>query len=180
VGFFKSIGLRVRAEEIAQGFQILRTQHFEATIRSLEKALQVDIPARSLAGDADLILKAFQLWIFTQLLGVHQYVAAKDFQEFAGYLSMAVCGSQQQEVMAQVEELQNTREDPILQILTVSLKVATHIMGDISPVAGEVAARLMPIFVIDTETLIADTFHDKKTLQELEGQMDEVRRMAGA
>src|SRR6185437_7753428 len=157
MAFFKRLGLRIRAEKIAQGFQKLRNQQFDSTVRSLAGIIpQEDIVSSALGGEADSALKTFQLWVFTYFLSLHAYIPDAEFQEFAGHVKMAISGAWQEDELTYFEELHAIREDPADQALNVSLRVANYITSELNPVAAVIAAKLMPIFAINTQMVIAD------------------------
>lgn len=193
MGFFKTLTLRRHAEHIAAGFSSLRNQQFESVRRSIDRRVEPGAVSgpKTLGGDADLALKAYQLLIFTTFLMEHPYVVESDFREFAGHLNHAVSGVDQKQVEAYFLEFgehqkqimgevrvgtKNTEEAYAEQVTRICTPIADYIVPESNPLAWTIAARLMPVFTINTQMAIADEFHDRSTLNTLQLQMENVRR----
>ena len=193
MGFFKTVTLRRHAEKIAAGFSVLRNQQFESVRRSIEKRVepQTVLGPRALGGDADLAFKAYQLLIFTTFSIEHRYVAEPDFQEFAGHVNIAVSGADQEQVQVYLLEF-GQRQNQLMreirveaknaedaygeQVTGIAIPIADYIVPESSPVAWAITARLMPIFALNTQMVVADEFHDQSTLKALQSQMENVRQ----
>ena len=193
MGLFKTLTLRRHAEHIAAGFSILRNQQFESVRRSIDRRVEREVVSgpKTLGGDADLALKAYQLLIFTTFSMEHPYVAESDFREFAGHLNIAVSGADQKQVEAYFLEFgeyqkqlmreigvgtKNTEEAYAEEVTRIATPIADYIVPESNHLAWTIAARLMPVFTINTQMVIADEFHDESTLNTLRLQMENVRR----
>lgn len=193
MGFFKTVTLRRHAERIAAGFSILRTQQFDSVLRGIQKRIEPQAVSgrETLGGDADSAFKAYQLLIFSTFSIEHPYVSAEDFREFAGRLSIAVYGTDQQQVEAYLLKFgeyqrkflrestdeRKITEDAYAELLTgIAIPIADYIVPESNAIAWTITAMLMPLFTINTQMVIADEFRDGKTLKTLQLQMDNVRR----
>ena len=193
MGLFTTLSLRRHAERIAAGFTILRNQQFESVRRSIEKRVEPQIVsgAKALGGDADVALKANQLLIFAGFSVEHSYVAESDFQEFAGRLNIAVSGADQKQVAAYLLEFgehqkqlmreisvgtKTTEEAQGEKITRMSIPIADYIVPESNFDAWIITARLMPVFILNTQMVIADEFRDKSTLKMLQSELENVRR----
>ena len=129
--------------------------------------------------------------IFTEFLIEHPYVAESDFQELAGHLNIAVAGADQTQVETYFLEFgeyqrqlmreirvgtKSTEEAWGEKLARMSTPVADYIVPEVNPVARVITAKLMPIFIVNTQMVIADEFHDKPTLEMLRVQMETVRQ----
>jgi hypothetical protein len=179
MGFFKKANLRYRAERIAQEFSKLRQAQFDSTVRHIEllAGKTVEIPQRTLGGDAEKALKGYQLLIATGFFAEHPgLIPDSDFEEFGRNLSMAVIGSSGESVLDYFKEFREYIGDVPQQIVAVSFPVAEHITSEVDAVAATIAAQLLPIFVINSQLVIASMFGDQKSVKELESEMQIVRQ----
>lgn len=174
MGFFKSISLRTRAEKIASNFAIFRKEQFDFTVRNIANR-KIPYYQQILGGDADFALKGYQLWVFAIFPRTSDYMPAPNFREFAGYVSLALYGNEQKAVEGYFHQFHEYRKDEADQLIRVAIPIADYIVGESDPVAWTITARLLPIFTINTQMVIADEFNDRRTLQSLELQMKNVR-----
>ena len=162
---------------IAEGFKTVRKWQFESAVKAIEGRLGHELRTlrRSLGGDADCALKGYQLWITTAFLVAHPYIPQAEREKFFGLLSTVV-SRQDWKVLDYTQTLHEYRSDPPEQFVRVAFPVANYITSIPHPVAATLVARLMPLFIGNTEMVIADSFGDRATLKELESGMQLIRR----
>src|SRR5215469_7378491 len=154
MGFFRNMSLLRHAQKIAAGFSLLRSQQFDSVLRAIEKRVTIwpgtVIERRTLGGDADLTLKAFQLVVATTFHVEHTYVPDADFQRFSGLLTMAVSGTDTDRVLQIYEELGERQrkvlregtDEAIAELFTqVSIPIADYILSEPNPVAWVITAH---------------------------------------
>lgn len=178
MGFFKKANLRYRAERIAQEFSNLRKEQFESTVRHIERSADCPVGVtRTLGGAAENALKGYQLLIATGFFAEHPgIISDSDFEEFGRNLSVAVIGSSGESVLDCFKEFRQYIGDVPQQIVAVSFPVAKYITSEVDAIAAAIAAQLLPIFVINSQLVIASIFGDQKSVKELESEMHIVRQ----
>lgn len=184
MGFFKQASLIYRANKIAGEFSILRRDQFDSTVRCIEERLghPVAISQKTLGGDADRALKGYQLFISTAFFAEHQdLIPASEFEELRRHLSAAVIGSAGQGVSDFFAEFVRYAKDPAKQLVRVSRPVANYIASQSDAIAGSIVpevtvAQLLPIFICNSQMVLASIFGDHKTARELESEMQTIRQ----
>lgn len=179
MGLFKQASLRYRAHRIAKEFSKLRYQQFDSTVRSIEPMLgnPAAITQRTLGGDADRALKGYQLFIATAFFAEHHnLIPDSEYQEFGTYLSMAVIGSIDERALDYFKEFAQYAKDPVEQVVQVSFHIAKYITSDSDPIAASITAQLLPIFIVNSQMVVASVFGDHKAVSELESEIESIRR----
>jgi len=125
--------------------------------------------------DAHDALKGYQMFVFALFLAGHPYVRDEDFQEFAGQLTIALCGSRQQQAIEYQTQFNEYRDDISMLSRLIAIPIADHLTsGESHYEDREFVARFIPMFTITTQIEIAREFRDKPTLRFLECTMQEI------
>ena len=121
----------------------------------------------------------------------HSYVAESDSREFAGHLMIAVAGANEKQVVAYFQEFVDYQKQLIGEVRVgtktteeawgetnarVSAHIADYIVPESNFNAMLITAMLMPVFILNTQMVIADEFRDKSTLKMLQSELENVRR----
>ncbi len=177
-GFFRSFTLSARAEMIAASFKQLRNEQFDCNVHNIETLLGCAVPSdrRVLGGEADLALKGYQLWLFSQV--AHRYVPLRELQEFTGLLVLAGWKDDREVVEAYCLEFHEYRNNYPEQIVHVAIPVANYIAPGSDLVAWTIVARIMPILTIGIQMVLAQEFNDKQELPLLRQQLQEAQLAA--
>lgn len=137
-------------------------------------------PFQAVTGDEEMrldaydALKGYQMFVFAIFLAGHPYVKDEDFQESAGHLTIALCGSRQQEALEYQTQFNEYRHDISMLSRLIAIPVADHLTsGESHYEDREFVARFIPMFTITTQIEIAREFRDKTTLRFLERTMQE-------
>lgn len=167
-----------KIQGIAAGFKTLREEQFDSATRVLERRLgrELTILRKPLGGDADRALRGYQLWITTVFVAVHPYVPQEESQSFFRSLSSAVCRDDVERVLSYYQEFHQCRHDVAEQMARVAFPVVNYLTVQPHPMATTLVARLMPIYVCNTQMVISDTFGDLATINQLESEMENIRR----
>jgi hypothetical protein len=168
---------------IADDFRALRHQQFARVLRAIENETELRPISgrRSLGGSADRALRSYQFVVFTFFWAEHPYFPRKDFREFAEHLVLAIVGPDQQKVHALFREFVAYQERAIRErseesqaelFRRLSFPIADYIVPEPNLKVWAIAARLMPLFTIHTQMVIAKEFGDHLTLKVLQSQME--------
>jgi hypothetical protein len=179
MGLFKRAKLRYKAERIAEEFSKLRQQQFDSTIKAIESKLghQVAISERMLGGDADRALKGYQLCVSTAFLALRpNLLPGLESEEFGTKLTLAVVAPQDEKVLDYFKEFSECAPNPTEQLACVSFPVANYITSEEDTDAIAIVAQLLPIFSVNSQTVVASIFGDHEAVRELEGVMQTIRR----
>lgn len=185
MGFPDSASLQLHAVRIAEDFRALRLQHFARVLRAIENEtkLRPISGRRQLGGSADSALRSYQLVIFTFFWMEHPYFPREHFREFAEYLIFALVGPDQQRVHECFREFvayqeratrEGSEEAQAELLRRLSIPIAEYIVPEPNLTVWGIAARLMPLFTIDTQSVIAKEFGDQLTLRVLLSQMKRI------
>ena len=168
---------KLACDKIADGFDTVRKSQFESAVKVIQRRLRHELSTlrTSLGGDADCALKGFQLWLATRFLATHPYVPPSESKTFFGLLNVGVSGEDLQHALGYLQEFHEYRRDPIEQCVQVAFPVANYITLTPHPIAATLVGRLMPVFICNTESVIADAFGDRATLDQLQSDMQTIR-----
>jgi hypothetical protein len=173
MGFFRSAILRTHAENISRGFGAVRNQHFDHTVRALRDQLGSElIPSGvEIGGEADLVLRGFQLWLYLAFSIVHPYVSGKQESELSGCIVASLSGAYRKQVEEYFLKFNEYRNNYVDLVCQVAFPVAQRIMPDLDPRTLIITAKLLPFLAINTQIVIAEEFRDKATADNLDSQM---------
>jgi hypothetical protein len=164
--------------QIADRFCTVRECQFNSAVKTIQRRLGHELATSivRLGGDADCALKGYQLWITTAFLVAHRHIPRSKSQAFFGMLNLAVAGKDSERTLEDCQECHKHRHDPAEQIVRVAFPVANYITSESHPVAVTLVADLMPIFICNTQIVLADAFGDRSTLKELQSQSELIRK----
>jgi len=163
---------------IARRFEESRIELFEDCIKHLEQLntydseKQIPLVNKSLSGEAELYLKAFQLMIAVFFLTRRSYIAKSQGQDFADLLFSQVCGTQIAKVDALAREL--SRKETQMQVPRIASVVARHITNHEYTGGVETITFFLSTaspFIKFTQMIIAEAFRDQATAQELDSKL---------
>ncbi len=174
--FFASIKLDVHAQMIAKAFLELRREQFECSVHNIENVVgrTVSSERRILGGEADLALKGLQLLLFTRL--VHRYVPTRDLQAFTGMLILAGWKAEREAVDAYCQKFHEYLDDDVELLTQVSIPISDYILGHSDPSCWFIVGRVMAIFPLSVQFMIAKEFGDKDQLVVLDEVLEKTRR----
>jgi hypothetical protein len=133
-----------------------------------------------LEGDTSHVLRAFQLYLVSILIGGKEYLPLEDFDGFMDILDAQVCGSEYHECMDHLEILDGkaSAEDGKRYITGMVLtcisgkplsEYQTNLLGDMIQLLGAL-----------TLAIIADIFDDRETSREFLDRVDTIFGIGGA
>ncbi len=178
MGFFRSANFIVHARSIAEKFKQIREDQFSSAVYNAEHALKKAVPRerRVLGGEADIAMKGYQFWITLGILNANTYVAKQHAKEFIGHLIVAGWRDEHEAVDHFCLELQQHRDNPAEQMVNVAFPIADYICDCHDPFVATDIARFLPVFAIRTELAVSSEFGDKRAVELLEEQLNEIRK----
>lgn len=155
---------------IASQLQVLRERWFRSFLNVIKKYSSKKVVNSALEGDAELALKAYQLYLVSGFLAGHDYIPQHEGKDFADLLYAQVCGTQLPECLRFLERYHevgsDTSEEVSRQIFRVASDVSEYILGGENPWAE--ARRLMHLFPeygLVHHLVVANSFGDDQTVQ---------------
>src|SRR3972149_8462386 len=167
--------------DIAGGLEVVRKRWFETGVSFLEdatkgdKPLQIKIVCRTLGGEADSAIKAYQLLLTSGFLAQHSYIPRPDGKDFADILYAQVCGTNIRETMRYLERYIEVQQDRGTQLFRLASDIARYITGSEASLAESmILTSIIPIYVDWTHMAVAYAFRDHNTLRELRSKVRSV------
>ena len=178
MGFSRLASFTGHARSIAEEFKKIREDQFSSAVYNAEHTLKKVVPRerRVLGGEADLSLKGYQAWISLSVLRRSGYVAEQHAKEFFGHLVVAGWRDEHEAVDRYCLEIHKYRDNPIEQMINVAFPIANYICGFHDPSVATSIAMFLPFFAIGTELAVSREFGDKRAVETLEEQLNEIRK----
>jgi hypothetical protein len=181
MGFFRDISLDVHVRALATLFAKLREEQFSCILHNVEHVVgeHVISERRTLKGETDICLKAFQYWILIVFVSQHSYVPKPDYDKFNGMV-MKHCWNLGHDVLGELfKEIDEHRENPAEQIVRVAIPIADYMLeGRKDPRVWAAIGQTLAAFSLQTEIVIANEFGDKHTSQQLQMQLETLCSMS--
>jgi len=161
---------------IAQGLEGLRKQFFAFCVDSIKDSLpeedehsqEVEVKNTSLGGEAELAIKAYQLYLTSLFLGEHEYISPKDVRDFADLLYAQVSGTQLEQCLDYLSRYTEPEIDGGTQLFRFSSDVAKYITASEAPLIEAMAiSSAFGTFVALHHMLVAEIFGDEKTVKRM-------------
>ena len=155
---------------IASQLQVLRQRWFRSFLNVITKYSSKKVVNSALEGDAELALKAYQLYLVSGFLAGHDYIPQHEGKDFADLLYAQVCGTQLPECLRFLERYHevgsDTSEEVGRQIFRVASDVLEYILGGENPwVQASASRHLFPAYNLLHHLVVADSFGDDQTAQ---------------
>jgi hypothetical protein len=168
---------------ISRGLHDVRTDWFDLCVKAAREALpggrkDTSKPAvvnEVLAGQAELMVKAYQMYLASLFLGRHRYISPSDDADFTDLL-YAQMGGVDVEQCASLARAYEFEDDQFLWF-------AGHLLGYITggaslPAVSVVIACRTPIFVALTNIVVARSFRDTRTADRLHSELQRMAKEA--
>jgi hypothetical protein len=166
---------------IAKELEEIRIDWFDSCVQLLQGVFGQDHYAHldlrtentELGGEAELAIKAYQLYCTSGFLGQHSYVDPKEGRDFATLVYSQVCGTGLEDCLVYFRRY---KDDGVsaAQMRHFSSDVARYIAGDHGMVAGSAVIVTMMESLIDAcHGAVAACFGDDETLDQLAKQQKE-------
>ncbi len=186
MGFFSKLfksgptlkDLSALAKNASDGLEEIRRYWFNSCVEALQQELtvqkEVQILNTQIEGDADYAIRAYQLNIFFHFLIQHSYMSPSMTKSFASILSKQVFGSKLKECKPYWDRYET---EEVQRLIRFCSDVAKHITGLETPLAEAMflSARCFPLLFTGTHMCVAETFGDRKTVQQLDENFKKVR-----
>lgn len=164
--------------DIAKGLEEVRKRWFETGVSLLEEArkgekpLEIKIVCRTLGGEADFAIKAYQLLLTSGFLAQHSYIPRSEGKDFADILYAQVCETTVQETMLYLERYNEVQDDRGTQLFRLASDIARYITGSEAHLAESmILVSTIPIYVDFTHIVVAYAFGDQDTVRELQSKV---------
>jgi len=173
---------------IASELQELRQRWFRSFLDLILKYSGKEVVNSALEGEAELALKAYQLYLVSSFLAGHEYIPQHEGKDFADLLYAQVCGTQLPECLHFLERYHevgsDTSEEVGRQTFRVASDVLEYILGGENPwVEASASIHLFPAYGLLHHAVVANSFGDDQTVQiireritKMQSQEDELAR----
>jgi hypothetical protein len=143
---------------------------FENSIK--EHASPINIMRKQLDRDSDNIIKAYQLYLFSELMANKRYIPPASGKDFADILYAQVAGKDLESVVEIFRQYHEVADDAATKVFRFSGDIAKYITGNKAPLIESVlVGSTVPFFTIMTRLVIAESFGDRTLVKELENSM---------
>ncbi|NVM54780.1 MAG: hypothetical protein HWN66_13845 [Candidatus Helarchaeota archaeon] len=164
---------------ISKGLEKLRRKWFDLCVKTLQESssekgkdsLDIEVVNIRLGADADLAIKAYQLYLVSGFLAKHAYISLSEGKDFADILWAQVCGTQIEECLAFFSRYHEVQSDGGTQLFRFSSDVAKYITGNEAPLfESMLIGQTVGALVGSVHILVASCFGDEKTVKKLESK----------
>jgi hypothetical protein len=179
MGFFKNISMDVRAQSLAGKLAKIREEQFSCVLHTVEQVLgeRVTSAKRNLAGEADLSLKGFQLWILLNSVRGRGYLSRQHADIFAGMVIKHGWDAERDAVRDYCLGFDEHHADSAAQIVQVAVPIADYLLDDRKdPRVWAVIGQTLAFFALQTDFATASEFGDKQTMAMRQSQVEELCR----
>ncbi len=159
---------------ISKGLDEMRKIWFDSCVEKIQSNLSnkdspnIEEINTHLEGEAELAIKAYQLYIVSGFLAQHLYIPPSEGKDFADILYAQVCGTKIKEILAFLSSYDEVHGEVEQQTFRFCSDVAKHIMGDKGALAASILiVPSIPSFIAINQYVVAECFGDKKTANEL-------------
>jgi hypothetical protein len=160
------------AKKLAGGFECIRKQQFDATVKAIEKRCRLTTLKTQIGGDAELAMKAYQQWCTVALTVVNPHVRGAVRDDKRLFTDLSFYMEPDSAVNEYCLQFDKDRASQEAQLELLGKVIFEYIVGDeLDPTALVVVMRLLPMFSCNTRMVIADTFRDREMVAELELEM---------
>ena len=164
---------------IAKGLEHLRKTWYNFGVKILQEqqtngkdSPDIKLANINLGGDADLAIKAFQLYFVSWFIAQHTYIPRKNGKDFADILYSQVCGTQIEKCMEFLSRYYEVQSDVDMQIFRFVSDVAKYITENEAPLTESMLlGSTVPNFVANIHLIVAKCFDDEGTVKEIEAQL---------
>jgi hypothetical protein len=159
---------------ISKGLEEMRKIWFDSCVKKIQSTLfnkdfqNIQEINTHLEGEAELAIKAYQLYIVSGFLAEHLYIPPSEGKAFADILYAQVCGTKIEEILTFLSSYEEVHGKAEQQTFRFCFDVAKNIMGDKGALAASVLIDMfIPSFIAINQYVVAECFGDKKTAEEL-------------
>lgn len=166
---------------ISKGLEDVRKTWFNSCVKVLQEnsskkgkdSLAIKIVHIRLGGEANLAIKAFQLYLVSGFLSQHSYISPSKGKDFADILYAQVCGTQIVECLAFFSRYQEVLSDRGTQLFQFTSDVSKYITGNKAPLNESMLIMPnIPLFVSLNHIVIANCFGDNKMVKKLKSDIE--------
>jgi len=176
-GIYNNRNWDTLATNISEGLKSVRNNYFDYCVKIIQEnkdptdnsSPDVAVCNNILGGEAELAIKAYQLYLVSGFLAQHSYIPLEKGKDFADILYNKVCGEQLKICIDYVMRYAEAENDGASQLFRFTHDVAKYITGKKTALEESMSiANLFPIFTLNNHTVVASCFGDNKTLSQLE------------
>ena len=166
---------------ISKGLEDVRKTWFNSCVKVLQEnsskkgkdSLAIKIVHIRLGGEANLAIKAFQLYLVSGFLSQHSYISPSKGKDFADILYAQVWGTQIVECLAFFSRYQEVLSDRGTQLFQFTSDVSKYITGNKAPLNESMLIMPnIPLFVSLNHIVIANCFGDNKMVKKLKSDIE--------
>jgi len=167
------------ALNIAKGLEDVRTMWFNSCVQTLKEkspeqdddSVEIEAVNNRLGGNADLAIKAYQLFLTSSSIGQHNYIKSSEGKDFADILYAQVCGINLEECLSFFSRYHKAN-DGGTQLFRFSSDVAKYITGKEAPLSESMLiASTVPKFMAINHIVVARSFGDDKTVHKINSKL---------
>lgn len=167
--------------KISKGLEDVRKTWFNSCVKVLQEnsskkgkdSLAIKILNIHLGGEADLAIKAFQLYLVSGFLSQHSYISPSKGKDFADILYAQVCGTQIVECLVFFSRYQEALSERGKQLFRFTSDVTKYITGNKAPLnESMLIIPTVPLFVSLNHIVVANCFGDNKMVKKLESNIE--------
>lgn len=141
----------------------------EDLAKKADRPLEMQIVNTHLGGEADLAIKAYQLYLVSAFVAQKRYISPADGQDFSDLLYARVAGGQLDDVFTFWSSYREAETDSFMQTFRFASDVAKYIIGsDRPPMEGILIVPLVSPLAEYSCLAVTQAFGDDKTAKELE------------
>jgi hypothetical protein len=160
------------ALNIAQSIEKSSEEWFDTIVHKFEDG-STDVVNTSYGGDAELAIKAYQLFLASSFIGENQYILPEDGKDFADVLFASTCGTKLTDVLEFFGRYVEVSDDSGAQLSRFTGDVARYITGSQAPIQEMliIAPSIVNLSWLN-KLIIATHFKDKSKAAQIREILD--------
>ena len=180
MGFFSSLFYTPPARDewgsialnIAQSIEKSSEEWFDTIVHKFEDG-STDVVNTSFGGDAELAIKAYQLFLASSFIGENQYILPEDGKDFADVLFASTCGTKLTDVLEFFGRYVEVADDGSAQLTRFTNDVAKYITGSEAPLLEMLLIAPSTVHLAwSNKLIIATHFKDESKAKEIREYLD--------
>jgi len=145
----------------------------EYSSKKSKDSLDIKIVNIHLGGEADLAIKAFQLYLVSGFLSQHSYISPSKGKDFADIFYAQVCGTQIVECLVFFSRYQEVLSNRGKLLFRFTSDVAKYITDNKAPLTESMLITpTVPLFISLNHIVVAYCFGDNKMVKKLESNIE--------
>jgi|APSaa5957512535_1039671.scaffolds.fasta_scaffold40417_4 hypothetical protein len=182
MGFFSRLFYTPPAREewgsialnIAQSIEKSSEEWLDAVVQKFENG-STDVLNTAFDGDAELAIKAYQLFLASSFIAENQYIPPEDGKDFADVLFASTCGTRLSDVLEFFGRYVEVADEGSAQLTRFTNDIAKYITGAEAPLQEMLLIVPSTIHLAWLNKLIVAThFKDESTASKVRERLDEL------